>query len=257
MNVPSSIPPHSSGFTLSAAVLGVLGFLATFAGSSPTARAHEAVNATRGAGENPRGLKLEALARLELVRDDVRAGVVPVADLQAAVEELDDAVEELEESLNPEYWADDGQGGIDFFRLDSEEGHHVFHEERHSAQEIFDAIRHGGIADPDTRTELLLIVDLLVIADRALADLAITEAIGAGGDAEEIDEALAYLAEGDEQVAAAAAATGLRTKAELLYEAIDESYRHAWDAAIDAVEGHEGLVVAPCCLVRRAAPPAR
>lgn len=189
-----------------------------------------------GAGQNPRALKEQALADLSEVRDAIAAGASDVFEAEEAVEELDDAIEELVESLEPELWLRDDEGTIDGTRLDPEEGHEVFHEERHCAQEIFDAIREGEIENPELREQLLAIVDALVSADRALAEVAINDAIDAGGDAEEIAEAEGYLARGDEQVAAAAQQKSLGKRAALLYTAMDGSYRHAWSAAIDALD---------------------
>ena len=189
-----------------------------------------------GAGQSPRSQKEQALADLTDVRDAVAAGAPDVFDVEEAVEELDDAIEELVESLEPELWLQDDGGNIDGTRLDPEEGHEVFHEERHCAQEIFDAIREGEIENPDLRGELLAIVDALVSADRALAEVAINDALDAGGEAEEIAEAQGYFARGDEQVAAAAKQKNLGLRAALLYTAMDGSYRHAWSAAIDALD---------------------
>lgn len=214
-------------------------FLVFHVGSIPEAHAFESLRtgrAARGAGETPRAQKLQALARLEDFRESVEDGTVDASDLHPALEELEDAIEELEESLDPQFWAIDDGGKIDGLHLDSERGHHVFHEERHCAQEIFDAIRHGGIRDLDAQDELLAIVDVLVQADRQLAEVAIVEAQAQSGSPDEIAEALARFAEGDELAARAATREDLSQRAALLYEAMDGSYRHAWDAAIDAVD---------------------
>jgi hypothetical protein len=189
----------------------------------------------RGVGVSGFAAKEEALARLSAVHDAVAAGAEGVGDRQHALEELADAIEELNESLSSEFWQVDALGNIEGFHLDPDEGSHVFHEERHCAQEIFDALRLGEITNPELETELLAIVDVLVLVDRLLADIQITDALGGGGDPEEIDEALAQLSRGDELVRQASVASRDR-KAQLLYEAIDNAYRHAWEAAIDALE---------------------
>jgi hypothetical protein len=189
----------------------------------------------RGVGVSAFAAKEEALQRLTAVRDAVDAGADQVGDREHALEELDDAIEELNESLSTEFWLLDDFGNVEGFHLDPHEGSHVFHEERHCAQEIFDALSQGEITNPELETELLAIVDVLVLVDRLLADIQITDAILGGGEQESIDEALADLARGDELVKQASLASRDR-QANLLYEAIDNAYRHAWEAAIDALE---------------------
>jgi hypothetical protein len=209
--------------------------------AEPSARAEivdrvGGMNHQRGAGALPFFEKQRALERLGELRDEVAAGAGDVGDLDHALEELDDAIEELGESLDPEFWVRDELGMIEGLHLDPEEGAHVFHEERHCAQEIFDAIRLGEIGDLDLQAELLAIVDALVLIDRRLAEIQIDDAVAGGGDPEEIDEALAELARGDGLVKAANATSSLELRAALLYEAMDNAYRHAWEAAIDALE---------------------
>jgi len=214
--------------------LGVSSFLVT----APAARAEDPPrvrNVHLGAG-NPRTAKEQALERLTAARDAIDDGVDGVGDEATALHELDDAIEELEESLDPEFWLRDGEGNIDGDRLDPDRGAHAFHEERESAQEIFDAIDEGEIDDTDLRDELLSIVDLLVSADRSLAQIAIDDALAAGGDDDEIDEAQAQLLRGDDLVAKAAGQEDLDRRAARLYEAMDNAYRHAWSEAIDSLE---------------------
>lgn len=190
----------------------------------------------RGAGASLRREKELVLESLIFVRDEVELGADGVGERDEALDKLAHAIEELEESLEPALWLRDGEGNIEGSRLDPEEGAHVFNEERHTAQYTFDAIRNGEIENPDLREALLAIVDALVDIDRRLAGLALDDASAAGGDPEEIAEGLAELARGDALVKAAAARTNLRDKAALLYEAVDNAYRHAWEAAIDATE---------------------
>lgn len=192
------------------------------------------VTLERGVG-GPRAAKEAALATLTELQAEIAAGNYAMGDREEALAKLEHALEELEESLDPELWQKDEFGSISQDHLDPEEGHEVFHEERESAQKIFDALRQGEITDAELTAELLAIVDTLVLADRTLAEVALNEAIEAGGDAEELEEGLEYLAEGDELVAAAAKETDLRLVAALLYTAMDGAYRHAWEAAIDSL----------------------
>lgn len=209
--------------------------------AEPSARAELVDRASgmrnqRGVGAQPFFEKQRALDQLAGLRDEVAAGLGDVGDREHALEELDDAIEELGESLDPEFWVRDAFGMVEGAHLDPEEGAHVFHEERHCAQEIFDAIRLGEIGDLGLQSDLLVIVDVLVLIDRRLAEIQLDDAVAGGGDPEEIDEALSELARGDRLVKAAFAATSLELRAALLYEAMDNAYRHAWEAAIDALE---------------------
>ena len=192
------------------------------------------VTLERGVG-GPRAAKEAALATLTELQTEIAAGNFAVGEREEALAKLAHASEELEESLDPEFWQKDEFGTISQDHLHPEDGHHVFHEERECAQKLFDAIRQGEIRDAELTAELLAIVDTLVLADRTLAEVALTEAIEAGGDPEELEEAREYLAEGDELVAAAAKETDLRLVAALLYTAMDGAYRHAWEAAIDSL----------------------
>lgn len=230
--------PEVTSFRLAASLLALAAAPLFFAGSTARAERPDRARGTdRLLGVAPRAAKELALERLIAVRDEIDAGASDAGDVEAALHELDHAIEDLEESLDPEFWLVDDQGNIDGSHLDPEDGHHVFNEERHAAENTFDAIRQGEIEDAEVVEELVAIVDSLVSVDRQLAEVAIEDAEVAGGDPEEIDEALDFLARGDELVEEARAETDMRAQADKLYEAMHGSYRHAWKAAIDAVEG--------------------
>lgn len=230
-----AILPGPTSFPRAARLLVLTALSFSFTGLAARAERPERVRSTDqqlGAG-NPRTRKEDALERLIEVRDAVEE-VADAGDADKALQELDDAIEELEESLDPQFWARDGEGNIDGTRLDPEDGHHVFHEERHAAQEIFDAIVDGEIDDADLREELLEIVDVLAEADGQLAETAIDDATEEGGDPEEIEEAQDQLDRGDALVEGAAGQANLERKAARLYEAMDNAYRHAWQEAIES-----------------------
>lgn len=189
-----------------------------------------------GADETPRGQKQLALERLRLVREEIALGADGVGERDEALAKLDHSIEELVESLEPTLWLRDEKGQIDGLRLDPEEGAHVFHEERHAAQYAFDAIRNGEIEAAELRSEILAVVEELVAIDRRLAEVALGDAINAGGEREELEESEAELARGDALVEQASLESSLQRKAALLYEAVDNAYRHSWEAAIDALE---------------------
>lgn len=210
--------------------------------AEPTARAERlgrvgtGLGQARGAGAFPFLEKERALAQLEELRDAIAAGIGDVGDREHALEKLDHALEELSESLDPELWLLDDLGQVEGSHLDPEEGAHVFHEERHCAQYVFDAIDEGEIDDLGLQGELLAIVDTLAFVDRRLAEIQLDDAVAFGGDPEEIDEAVAELARGNALVDKAFATADLELRDNLLYEAMDNAYRHAWEAAIDALE---------------------
>jgi len=188
--------------------------------------------------ETPRDLKQDAIVELERIKTDIN-GAEEVGDPEEAIEEIDKAIERINESLDPELW-NTPLGVIDPFRLNPEEGDEVFGEEKHAAQDIFDSIDEGEINNTTIIAELLRVVNNLVTADRLLAVLAIDDArANPNADPEEIAEAEESLAEGDQLIADAEAETDLDEKADLIYDAMDDSYGDAWDAAIDAVEEEE------------------
>jgi hypothetical protein len=191
------------------------------------------VTLERGVG-GPRSAKESALATLSELRAEVAAGAFTMGERDQALAKLAHAIEELQESLDPEFWQKDEFGVISQDHLDPEDGHHVFHEERESAQKIFDAIRQGEIGDEGLVAELLAIVDTLVLADRRLAEVALEDAQAAGADPEEFLEARVHFQEGDELLEAAAGESDLRIVAALLYTAMDGAYRHAWEEALDS-----------------------
>lgn len=192
------------------------------------------VEIERGAA-SPRSAKEAALETLTELRAEVQGGRFEVGEREAAVSKLEHAIKELGESLAPTLWRHDDFGNLDPERLDPHEGREVFHEERESAQKIFDAIRQGEISDSVLRDELVAIIDSLVSADRRLAEVAIQDALEAGGAPGEIEEAMEHLAEGDQLVSAAAEESDLLHVAALLYTAMDGAYRHAW---VEAIESH-------------------
>ncbi|HEX6886165.1 MAG TPA: hypothetical protein VF530_22515 [Planctomycetota bacterium] len=240
---------HTSASPRSLLLPLVLAGLA-FVAAEPTARADRAgqavrVGQQRGAGAFPFFEKERVLDELALLRDEIDAGRGDVGDREHALEKLDHALEELEESLELELWVLDANGFVEGRHLDPEEGAHVFNEERHCAQYVFDAIDDGEIDDPELVSELMVLVETLVFIDRSLAQIQIDDAVAEGGDPEELDEAFDQFERGDRLVDRALDTDDLERRDDLLYEAMDNAYRHAWEAAIDAIEdGREPLTSA-------------
>jgi len=181
----------------------------------------------------PRALKAHAINEIQTVRDLFWWNVI-------AIEELDEAIESINESLDQKLWAKTALCDIDPLHLNPDKGRKVFGKQKQAAEEIFDAIEEGEIDNTTIIDELLNIVNKLVTADRVLAKIAINDAKDIpGADQEEITEAEQRFAEGDQLIEDAKAETDLEEKEELISDAIDDSFRHAWDAAIDAVEDVE------------------
>jgi hypothetical protein len=188
-----------------------------------------------GVEERPLELKKNAGVLLLQARAEIEGGIYGIGERKKALHEIDDAIEELVESIDPDLWRRVGPF-VDPKRLDPCRGGHVFHEERDCASEIFEAIDEGEIKAEGPREELLEAVDLLVQADRLLAERAILDAEFLDADAHDIERARDELEEGDELVEKAADTTSLSHKKSLLSKAIDHEYRHAWDRAIDAID---------------------
>lgn len=229
--------PVVTSFRLSAALLALAGTpLYLSAPSAWAERSDHGLDGDRLLGAAPRAAKEDALERLRDVRDEIDAGADGVGDDEHALHELDHAIEDLEQSLDPAFWLVDDEGNIDGAHLDPERGDHVFDLERHTAHNVFDAIREGEIENEGLLDELLAIVDTLVSVDRQLAEIAIQDAEAGGGDPDEIEEAREFLDEGDALVEEARSTSDLTVRASKLYEAVHGSYRHAWKAATDALD---------------------
>jgi hypothetical protein len=99
---------------------------------------------------------------------------------------LDKAVRELNKALQHRYWVDDDS-------LNLAEGKKVFSETRKAVKDLAKVVSGGvGLAD-EARTA----IDVLVFADRQLAQIAVDGAIAGGGDADDIADAQEHLDRGD------------------------------------------------------------
>jgi hypothetical protein len=150
------------------------------------------------------GLDLSVSARTTTERArDVVAAIEPRNRREAAA--LERALDSIDDSLDPDLWAGDDH-------LNGQRGKRVFDEARRAVREL------DGIPGADEA------IDLLVAADRGLAEGAIDIALATGGDERDIARAGDDLARGDDDAD--------RGRPE---QAIDR-YGKAWSHAIDAVE---------------------
>jgi YVTN family beta-propeller protein len=174
----------------------------------------------------PRELKEDALSRMMAVESTIEGGAPGVGDPAEAARDLGKAIAYAEAALEENLWGDD----VDPRRLDSLDGDKVFNHARSAINKIFDAIEFGGIENAEILTELVLIAEELVRADRVLAAVAIDDAIVGAADPSGLMKAQAKLVEGDALLKAASLEEDLQTKGNLLCDAITEGYRAAWKA---------------------------
>ena len=182
---------------------------------------------------SPRDLKEDAIDKLEAVKASILGGAPDVGDAGDAVEGIDEAIEHIKSSLDPELWAKTPTGEIDPGRLDPDEGEEVFEEECEATEEIFSAISDGKIDNREILDQLFNVVRSLVDADRILAEVAIRDAIAAGGDP---GEAVARLKAGDQIFESIQPSDDLDTISDQVCDGM-ESYGDAWDAAVDTIAG--------------------
>lgn len=125
-----------------------------------------------------------------------------------AKDKLKEAIDNLTKSLKPEYWADGSH-------LVEPGGYRVFDYENTAESKLREGMRYGL---PD----MMGYVATLVAVDRKLAQTALDEAIAAGGKADKIAQAQAYLLKGDTEYAAKK------------YDGAINNYKNAWKAAVAA-----------------------
>ena len=121
--------------------------------------------------------------------------------------ELREAARKLTESLDPRNWVDGNH-------LQLKRGAHVFEDEKEAVQKLRELLkdRKSGVADASLQSW----IDTLVTIDRALAQIAIDEAVAEGGNARQVAEANKEMARAADRLAKGKPA-----------EAI-EHYKHAW-----------------------------
>jgi len=146
--------------------------------------------------ENPMGMKEKAAGDL--------AAVLPTGNKQND-NRISKAIDAIEDSLDADLWADDSHL--------TKDGHRVFSEEKKAVQELKNV---SGSAAGAAQAA----IDLLLDADRRLAQAAIDVALATGDNQAKIDSALAALAAGDAESDPALA--------------IDR-YRKAWEDAVASI----------------------
>ena len=130
-------------------------------------------------------------------------------------DKLKDVVRELTAALAPSLW-DDGN------HVDSRRGDEVFEKHQDAVDTLMDLQRHGSLSD----SALQGIIDTVVHADRVLAEVAVADAIAAGGDRHAIADAQAQLARAARDVARGR------------FDSAISHYEKAWEDALDALKQH-------------------
>lgn len=147
------------------------------------------------------------------VLEDLVALRATAADKQDG-NKLDQAIQHLTQSLDPDLW-------LDGSHLEPKHGHEVFGQEKDAVNKLRNLLKDKKSTIP--AAVLQGFIDRLVGMDRALAQVAIGDAVSATGDAKMIAKANAELAKGDSEVA------------EAKYESGIEHYRNAWEHAQKAL----------------------
>ena len=134
---------------------------------------------------------------------------------------LHEAIEHLADSLERRSWTDDNT-------LVVKEGNEVFTEEKAAVSILSALIKHNNSGISGAVQGL---VDRLIAADHALADIAITQAISAGGRPNQITQAQNQLAQGDNSASAGKYAVAIN------------HYKNAWRHAQAAMKTREIIAI--------------
>jgi len=129
-------------------------------------------------------------------------------------QKLDEAIKHLTNSLDPDLWLDEAH-------LNPKHGDKVFNEEKDAVVKLVELLN-----DKKSTVDKLTLqgfIDRLVGADKALAKVAIDDALTAHGDLKKINKANGELGKGDAGVADSHFTDAI------------EHYRNAWKHAIEAV----------------------
>ena len=125
---------------------------------------------------------------------------------------LNEAIVKLEQSLDPALWIDDNH-------IADKDGNRVFDREKDAVKKFNELIKDGSIPDPTLQD----MIDALVRADRAIASVALSDAIAASGDPKKIAESQNELVKAAEEI----------TK--LHFDHAIDHYKAAWKKAREAV----------------------
>lgn len=128
---------------------------------------------------------------------------------------LDEAIDPLTKSLDPDLWVDD-------VHLDPKHGDKVFNEEKDAVVKLVELIKDKKSTLYNSAT-LMDFINRLLKADRAIASIAIHDAVSAGGKPNQIDKANEELSKGDAKAADSKFADAF------------EHYRNAWQHAQEAL----------------------
>jgi len=153
----------------------------------------------------PRAIKQDVLTQMM----SFRATVTNKQDR----DKLDDAIKHLAKSVDPSLWTNDSHPN-------PKDGEKVFGEEKDAVNKLRDLIKdkHSNLPDATLRG----FINRIVAADRILAQVAIIDAVGRGGEPKKIAKANEELGKGDSDAAAGKPDNAV------------EHYRSAWDQALKA-----------------------
>ena len=147
------------------------------------------------------------------VLTDLTTLQVSMTDRQVS-RKLNQAIRNLSKSLDTSFWVSDNA-------LDAKHGHKVFTEEKNAVVSMTNLMRAN---EGELSSVLVDYVERLIAADHALADIALHQALGAGGPANLIERAMNELARGDSNARAGK------------YTVAIQHYRNAWKHAQQALK---------------------
>jgi hypothetical protein len=142
-----------------------------------------------------------------------QANVLLAASTKPDADKLKDVVKALNDSLDSSLWVDGNH-------VDPKHGNQVFDKEKQAVQKLVELLKKSSIP----AATLQSMIDTLEHADRVLAELAVSDAVAAGGDAKKIADAQGELGKAADALAAGD-----------FPQAIDH-YKNAWQKARDAVK---------------------
>ena len=148
----------------------------------------------------------------EKVRNDLVAFRSTVTDKEDG-KKLDEAIKHLNKSLDLDLWIDD-------YHPKPKGGEKVFNEEKDAVNQLKNLMKDKHSTIPDATLQGF--INRIVAADQRLAQVAINDAIGRGGDSKKIAKANEELAKGDSE------------NSEGKPDNAIEHYRTAWDQALKA-----------------------
>ena len=172
------------------------------------------VTATDSAGLKGQVAFSLTVGEIKSLKEDVLAQATALLPGPTAFDtkKLGELIVKLQQSLDPALWIDDNH-------IVDKDGNKVFDRERDAVKKLNELIKDGSIPDPTLQD----MIDALVRADRAIASVALSDAIAASGDPKKIAESQNELLKAADEIA------------KLHFDHAIDHYKAAWKKAREAV----------------------